>query len=183
MLLSAENIETIDRVQKEVGEWSRANFGEQVSRHNGACLGSTAPLLGIGEEIGELLAANTTDDRKDAIGDIMVYLCDWAARDGVSLADVVSEPRDAYHATGLTDVMVGFGQMCHATLKRHQGIRGFDDRKVYQKAIAKAVRLLFNGLDSYSRLNCSGCAAVQLSTTWTKVVAKRDWKKNPGQGA
>lgn len=75
--------------QTEVGEWSRYNFGDQPS---------TNPLLGLTEEVGELSHAHlkglqgirhTPDEirdmKADAVADIMVYLADYAEREGIDL--------------------------------------------------------------------------------------------------
>lgn len=87
-------------IQKQVGEWSRQNFGDQISKQTLAELGSIAPLLGIVEEVGELTHAvlkrhqgirGFDDDkvyeeaRDDAIGDILIYLCDFCSREGVDV--------------------------------------------------------------------------------------------------
>ncbi|MGD9631377.1 MAG: hypothetical protein AB7V18_19230 [Pyrinomonadaceae bacterium] len=99
--------------QHEVGEWSRKNFGNQPS---------TNPLLGVGEEVGELFHAHLKNlqgirmspaearaKKEDAIGDILVYLADYCEREAISLEAAaytawdgvrrrnwVENPRDAH---------------------------------------------------------------------------------------
>lgn len=82
-------------LQKEVEKWALANFGEDVPQHQ--------PLLGIGEEVGELMHAQLkyeqgirgydvqkfSEDAGDAIGDIMIYLVDYCNRAGFSLDECV----------------------------------------------------------------------------------------------
>ncbi len=84
------------QIQYEVSYWSRKNFA----------LGSLAPLLGIVEEVGELCHAtlkyhqgirsldNRTKyeaDRNDAVGDILIFLCDYANREDIDLIEVLNE--------------------------------------------------------------------------------------------
>jgi len=76
------------QIQQEVKEWSLKNFENQQS---------WKPLLGAVEEIGELSHAhlkasqgirtheNHDDDKKDALADIIIYLCDYASREGINL--------------------------------------------------------------------------------------------------
>lgn len=102
----------IDRFQMAVREWSLRNFGEGDSRGFG-------PVSGVSEEMGELaetLVASLNvvgaigrlhhahlkghqgirhtpeeilDKKMDAIGDILVYLADYASREGISLYDCI----------------------------------------------------------------------------------------------
>lgn len=95
----------LKEMQGLVGSWSKQNFGDQVSKANGMTLGSLAPLLGVVEEVGELCHATLKhhqgirgfdDPAKyeeaviDAAADIMVYLCDYAEREGFSLHDALN---------------------------------------------------------------------------------------------
>jgi NTP pyrophosphatase (non-canonical NTP hydrolase) len=83
----------LDILQKEVGEWSRRNFPNNKTYH---------PLLGIGEETGELMHAHlkleqgirgTPEEhvaaKKDAVGDIMIYMADYCERNGLDLDECV----------------------------------------------------------------------------------------------
>lgn len=96
---------SLREIQQEIGEWSRRNFGDQVSKSTGQTLGSLCPLLGIQEELGELCHvvlkrhqgirgydddAKYQAERDDAMADIMVYLCDYASREGVDLEAVLT---------------------------------------------------------------------------------------------
>lgn len=90
----AELFEDLDSLQRQVGEWSVENFGDQPA---------TYPLLGVGEELGELHHAVLKDlqgireDEEgvgheaelDAVGDIIVYLADFCHRRGLHLGDAV----------------------------------------------------------------------------------------------
>ncbi len=80
--------------QYEVRKWSNKNFGEDQP--------SILPLLGVAEEVGELNHAHLkgvqgiryTDaeveaKKADAVGDLMIYLADYCAREGLDLEDCV----------------------------------------------------------------------------------------------
>lgn len=181
----AEAQQKIRTIQAAVAGWSRANFGNQESKAvPGLVLGSMAALMGLAEEAGELDAAHSSIEYRDALGDMGVYLCDYAAREGVALADYYPDSKDgvfvlADHAPNEGDSFTeALGRLFHCTLKRHQGIRGFLDSAKYadyrDKAIRDLLRLLvgecmeegFDFLDN-------------LQTTWDEVVKKRNWKTNP----
>lgn len=81
----------LEKIQNEVYEWSYYNFGNQPSYR---------PLLGIVEEVGELCHAHLKHEQNirrntnpqevllkkyDAIGDVMIYLMDYAARENINI--------------------------------------------------------------------------------------------------
>ena len=99
---------TFTELQLAVGEWSKGNFGvENVSKITGHPLFSQNSLTGLVEEVGELNGrtikhhqgrsgygptpagrAKYRKDRNDAIADILIFLADYACREGVVLHDV-----------------------------------------------------------------------------------------------
>lgn len=93
-------------LQTQIGLWAQENFGSNQSKRTGYALYSLAPLLGIGEEYGELLhcvlknhqAIRGYDDvekyeteRDDALADLLIYMCDFATREGVDLLSVLND--------------------------------------------------------------------------------------------
>lgn len=81
-------------LQKDVGKWSAEQFGEEDP--------AILKLLGAVEEIGELCHAelkgiqnirHSPDEilalKKDAIGDVVVYLCDYCERSGIDFGNAV----------------------------------------------------------------------------------------------
>ena len=170
---------------KEVGMWSKENFGEQQSKSRDIMLGSLAPLLGIMEEVGELMEAECKESigesaheaRLDAVGDILIYFCDYIYREEVTLR--------YNHCEQLTSdsrvPMVLVGKLCHATLKRHQGIRGYDVAAKYHAEIEKVATELVDWLFHYA-----GDMGLDLMTVgeqvWKTVVSKRNWKKDKVNG-
>lgn len=146
-------------------------------------LGSLAPLLGIGEELGELAEAASEADVEDAVGDVAVYLCDYCHREGCRPGRY--DPRADKGGT-MADPMAGlvacYGGLCHATLKRHQRIRGYHDRRHYEDTRDAIVPRFWYYLDVYSLASCGQNATTVLNTVWHKVVRKRDWREDAGHG-
>lgn len=82
-------------IQLEQREWATKNFGDKPSWH---------PLLGAVEELGELAHAflkreqgirgtteSHTEDIRDAIGDITIYLLDFCNREGLDLQSIIQD--------------------------------------------------------------------------------------------
>lgn len=97
-------MKSLSELQQEIGSWAKIEFGENVSRDPnsvsyGAPLGSLMPLLGMYEELGELVRVilkahqgrsklTPTGQRaakEDAVSDLMVFLCDYCSREGINL--------------------------------------------------------------------------------------------------
>lgn len=84
------------QLQMEVFAWSRNNFGQGVPHQ---------PLLGATEELGELAHAHLKREQEirglnraeyerlahDALGDIIIYLADYAAINGLNLEYAVQD--------------------------------------------------------------------------------------------
>ena len=86
---------SLQELQQEVAVWSAENFGDQPSYR---------PLLGVQEEIGELAHAHLKAEqgirgtaaehlaaKKDAIGDLIIFLTDYCSREMISLQECVEE--------------------------------------------------------------------------------------------
>ena len=84
---------TFVELENQVEEWSKRNFPNNQPHH---------PLLGVGEEVGELDHAHlkmeqgirgTREElqakKQDAVGDIVIYLADYCWRNGFSFAYAV----------------------------------------------------------------------------------------------
>jgi len=90
---NVSHISTFKDLQKHVGEWSKYNFPNNEPYQ---------PLLGIGEELGELYhsflklsqgirGSNSEHHEwiKDAVGDLLIYTADFCERFGVDLEECV----------------------------------------------------------------------------------------------
>jgi len=87
---------TLTEIQELAVEWSKKNFGE----HYGS---GYRNLLGVAEEVGELCHAQLkgeqgirhTDEeilrmKKDAVGDIVIFLCNYCDSQGINLDECVN---------------------------------------------------------------------------------------------
>lgn len=89
-----ENVMRLYTIQHNVGEWAKQNFKE---RSEITC------ILGIAEEVGELARAVlkgmqgirpeecTPEKKKDAVGDIMIFLLDYCALMEWDIEDIIED--------------------------------------------------------------------------------------------
>jgi len=188
-------------IQGDVRAWSSGNFGEQASKSQpGLVLGSLAPSEGLTEEIGELCAAKDTAEFKDALGDILIYLCDfcWRWWDGDSIAHYVGffdvgasegvalclaeQPDPLVLARLHLQVVSARGSLAHATLKHHQGIRKFASEPYYRQMAQEAIGKLITAVSRLCVYALRRRAEAVLLEVWTKIVSKRNWKVNQAEG-
>lgn len=95
----------LQEIQQQIGTWSKELFGNNVSLVTGHPMYSQNALTGLVEEVGELNhvtichhqgrrgyddEAKYKADRDDALADILVFLCDYACREGVDLLTVLN---------------------------------------------------------------------------------------------
>ena len=97
------------KLQDEQRPWAAHNFGNMPSWQ---------PLLGVVEELGELVEADVLEDRvkvKDAVADTVIYLADYCSREGFDFQTIVDRQDDNMACTmGL--LLVSAGALCHAHL-------------------------------------------------------------------
>lgn len=79
-------------------------------------------------------------------------------------------------------MVVELGKLFHATLKRHQGIRGMDDALNYQAARNRAVDMFLVHLCRYCNVNLVTNPLHIVNETWNTIVKKRDWKADKASG-
>jgi len=84
----------LNLLQRQVAAWSERNFPDQPAEN---------PLLGVGEEYGELTHAVlkdkqgirldesdvSTEAEMDAVGDMVIFLADFCSRRGYNIGDCV----------------------------------------------------------------------------------------------
>lgn len=159
---------------EEVGQWSKYNFGDQKGAE------ALAPLAGIAEERGEWAQACSKEDLVDAAVDQLVYLADLCFRGGFSIDrewNAYPEPLFRWDVT--------FGKLSHVMLKRHQGIRGYDNDPFYYAEAKEWAGELFNTIhfEFDDEVECVGVDLGEAFTeTWNRV-RNRDWKQNPVDAA
>lgn len=190
------DLSAINEIIREVTAWSKKNFGEQRSKADSTMvLGSLAPLLGIGEELGEMYEAdfkrrNSTEDWDtdkadsalvDALGDICIYLCDFCGREGIEVPPNRTLEWDrSLEASGPGGICIVAGKLFHAVLKRHQGIRGYDSTIKYITECRDLTLMMFVSIDRACHFVGTDVNTV-LSNVWAKV-SQRDWTKNKTSG-
>jgi len=170
-------MKSLQDLQIEIAPWANANFGQNQSKVDpDFFLGSLAPLMGLGEELGEFYEAPNEDESVDALGDIGIYLCDYCNRSGVAL----QEPQPETIKDDPAVVMItAIGKLFHCNLKRQQGIRGFDVYQHFQEKQQEAVNTLVNALDRYCREEIGTPFPVIVNRVWSDIVVKRDWLTDP----
>lgn len=157
----------------EIGEWSQRNFGENVSKETGQEIRELGPFLGVVEECGECYESDNYSDILDSVADRLVFLCDFIRRDHMDLNDITVE----YDPEQLTEkhLLIILGKWAHIQLKRHQGIRGFNDCEKYRQHRAEVIsKFLGWTILNYGEEVC--CDA--LNRVWNKVK-HRNWKADP----
>lgn len=171
--------------QQQSYPWFEKNFGP-IERTKSGVKYQHQPLLGIVEELGELVEAINlaeNDDEEegqeaivDAIGDVMVYMCDYCRVMGWSIAEL--EP-DICRIDYATDTLAIFaGKLCHSHLKMEQGIRGTtEDHTESIKHMLSGLIITMVNICWDNNLDFD----VVVSNTWDEV-SKRDWKKNKQDG-
>jgi hypothetical protein len=157
------DVEIFQRIQDEQLVWTSYNFGDRPA---------WMPLLGIVEELGELVDGRSCGEKIDAIGDMTIFAIDYCSAMGWNAADLWD------HSISLSQPMVVvLGTLAHNHLKRAEGIRtGEDQDKTGQTAIAD----LFAGLSAKANVLGKNLPDI-VWQTWLHVK-ERDWKRFPENG-
>lgn len=157
------------QLQYDVEEWSNQQpFGDQDEFR---------PLVGAYEELGEIYDAITVQQLEDAIGDTVIYLADFCARDGSLL---LSSPLSyQYERDVMDEIFYQMGKLSHSHLKRDQGIRT-DEYGVSvdfeQEVLSRILYLLDNlAVENGTTIERS------IETAWGEVN-ERDWNEDPNSG-
>lgn len=186
--MNAESYQLVRKIQGQVGTWSTENFGAQDSKQvEGLVLGPLAPLMGICEEVGELFEANQPNGDGeavfDAVGDIGIYLCDYAARRDIDLATIWETNSDGVtYDNPFRGLVTNVGKLQRANLKHHQAIREHDANK-FVAAEAAAIKGLLDSLQAVAKMSLKSEFADVLSTVFVRVVKPRDWVNAPVDGS
>jgi len=198
-------MQTFEQIQFQIGAWNVKTFGRHETphlhayepgtiKHNYAraegerpgarrvglvvALGSLAPLMGIMEEVGELMAADEDAERThDALGDIAVYLCDYCCRENIPYPARAAVTKKAQYASPGTGLVVYLGHLYHCHLKRYQRIRGYHDPGVFSIARAEALRGFVWHLEAFTKKYTSTNLLTILNQTWNQVVKKRKYNE------
>lgn len=176
---------TIDfnELRDQVREWSDRNFGINETKHH-------RPLLGMQEELGELIGAIERDgpeshkaimeEVRDAIADMCIFGADYAARKDWDYERLLMSglARTTYSALSIEPNLLQLakylGQMDHCQLKTEQGIRG--DAAEHDERAQNALTQVFFQLNCVCK-RCGWDLREVVSDVWA-TVSKRDFTKN-----
>lgn len=155
---------TLKQLQEEHRAWKAHNFPDSANHY---------PLLGMTEELGELMEAKTCADHGDAVGDTIVYIADYCNVKGWNLQtlwDCRSLPDSMHELLPGECCLICLGKIHHHALKGAQQIRGTADEHNHQGQIwlSRLLATLDEHTDSLLH---------EVERTWNKVK-QRDWQKN-----
>lgn len=173
----------LERLQAELRPWQAHNFPDRTAWY---------PLCGVAEELGELVEARAlprdADDRqaavRDAVGDVVVFACDYATCMGWDFQRVWEERLEhagtqrLEHAGTLAEAgraLGAYGRLAHHHLKAAQDIRG--GRALHLQQARRSLALVMMVVDAFAA--SEGVDAVEaVDETWRRVKL-RDWRARP----
>lgn len=165
----------LSKIQAEVGEWALRNFPKATVHQ---------PLIGVAEECGELCHAHLKAEqgirgtleehlaaKKDAIGDMMIFLMHYCVLAGIDWIEVeCAQSGPLLNTPSPLNCISCVGLLA-------QG----EDIQVYRKHKVVNVALVVNAIDGYCRgEGIEFLAAVR--ATW-QSVRQRDWQANKKDGS
>lgn len=159
------------QLQEEMLTWQQHNFPNRTAWE---------PLVGMVEEVGELVESESTDrgivEILDAVGDVGIYMADYCNAKGYNmdtLWETAKEPTYGITVNPLASASIHMGRVCHAHLKEHQNIRVHEN---HPAANREALSRLMIDLDRVCVTYLTTFELV-VEITWAKV-SKRDWRKD-----
>lgn len=185
--------ERLQIVCEENREWATRNFGSNPVKagwrdlQEGTVIDFLGPLMGIGEENGELGRAilnHDLDEVKDSLGDILVFLCNFSNMVGIEIKLPGENPLHGRWTTSLAYhcVLTGeIGYLFQACLKRCQGIRGYEESSKFTKEVESSLTKIWQAVDVLCIFLTQINAIDILESVWTEVK-QRDWIKNNKTG-
>lgn len=167
-------------IQEDLKEWSENNFGSDRDPE--------LPLLGIVEEVGELAHAQLKsiqkirgtpeeheEAKKDAVGDIVIFLLDWCFLSDVSVGELETEEDrlpDAIYVTDPTDIVLDIATASGRLTGAH-----LDEDEEDEELSAGYILLLLRAYCMVQDWDFRGI----VENTWEEVK-QRDWVNNPRTG-
>ncbi len=159
------------KLQNEVGEWSRENFGEQPDVN---------PFMGVAEEFGELvesvdLNSEPIDEEIDSMGDILVYLADFCSIRGIDYQKAYDRSKEynSIKEDHFEQFIIHYGKLTRSVLKQRQGIR-LDEDRVGEEAELEALSNIILVLDSFAEKR-GYTIEMCINRAWDNEVSDREW--------
>lgn len=166
---------TLQTFQADALAWQNYNFPNTTSAEL---------LLGITEELGELGRALLTGNDvaiRDSVADMAIFAANFANKMNLNIEEALnilltgSIPHAASTAAAFFQLTQYNGELNHSMLKIKQGIRGQNERILYE-----AFSRLWYQLEQVA--NVLGFHFYEtLFETWDEV-RKRDWRRYPENG-
>lgn len=164
----------LSRLQEEMVEWQAHNFPGRPAHQ---------PLLGIGEELGEMIEAGNDrqyDKMADAVADTIIFAADYCSavewRLDVLWADRTTRGLPPSNGEFTRLYMIALGRLNHAHLKREQGIRG--DASKHEEAGQLALRQILGLFDVTWPYGRGGRKLLDVVAEVWEQVRARDWQKH-----
>jgi len=149
-------------IQEEVLIWQRHNFPGRSP---------WMPLVGLGEELGELAGAESKAEVNDAIADCGIYLADYCNGMGYNLNSFYLTDGADRATVSFSKALIYYGKLCHSHLKQVQRIRMHEDHK---GEAVKAIKSILHFLSSFCETPLD-----ELTYSIWQSVRQRDWQKDP----
>lgn len=166
-------------IQKEQKEWSKKNFGEQPAY---------LALLGAVEELGELAHAHLkwsqrirgdeakhAESAKDAVGDTIIYLMDYANRKHIQI-DYKPSSMEMFGETS-TDALFCAHENLSVLISADKKV---NEQYAPKSCLENSIRVVLWCLESYCYIRKFDFERI-VTETW-EIVRQRDWKANPATG-
>lgn len=167
--------EMLEILQAEAAAWTLRNFPDQPAYH---------PLLGMVEELGELLEAVEAANFgavHDAFADILIFAANLCTHCDLSVATIWENRLDALPPThavapvslapspAIPALTIAMGKVAHHRLKYEQGIRG--NAQDHLNGLANALAHLFVAVDAL----LPNVVPVAFKV-WREEVQPRNWR-------
>lgn len=156
--------------------YTRAQIAEVIGAPSIAAVTSLAHARGWGRRARKPKPVLVVDTPEPSLRYMQSEVRAWAQRNfGNNQSKVTGV--ELFSLAPMLGMVEELGELAHAVLKHHQGIRGFDNDGTYRDAVEDAVAdLIIYAMDFSGREN------LDLQTVMVKVVAKvtqRDWVAKP----
>ena len=166
------------KLEVEYIEWSNKNFGE-VKYIDKSFKYAHQPLLGMIEEFGELLEAETYEEKFDAIGDIVIFMIDYCRCINISYFEIyspnfyISEYFDILNSDIRSRIMKVLAKIAHHHLKFEQNIRKDENHSIEVYRLLVYLYYLLYRFSAANDIVFEEC----IQTTWGHVK-QRNWKND-----
>ena len=134
----------IEQIQEFVAAWAMKKYKNNRSKVSRIALGSVTPFCGIVAKLGQLERSTDRQQQIEVVGDILLFLCDYAAREDILLSHI---PVASGSPTNKPNRgLVAVGRMSESLLRYHRKQKTFHE---YRVETTEAIFELLGYLDDY----------------------------------